>query len=341
MKRKAFTLIELLTVIVIISIVVGLLIHPSFLLPIVGWIFGLYRLFAGFAHEPCAVLCGLIAFLLLPLTLHFFVAPIAKRHNKIWTLRKSCLTSFIIVLLAAAGLAIISGFHEVVWLLFPKEPIIDISQLVSAPRRMQSVSNLKQLTIGTQNYAERYEQQLPSGSTVLENGQLGHSWITQLLPFCEQQTLYEKINTTKAWNDPQNVPVFKEQIRGYFVSPYFKHLPKEEQVDRNGFAQTDYSANQFVLPVGRSLKTNEITDGLSNTILLGEITQLFPAWGSPLNGRDPQLGINRSPYGFGSKHYGGMNFSHCDGSVHFYSETTNPKILEALTHPDDNQKPEM
>ncbi|MDR2441774.1 MAG: DUF1559 domain-containing protein, partial [Planctomycetaceae bacterium] len=71
------------------------------------------------------------------------------------------------------------------------------------------------------------------------------------------------------------------------------------------------------------------------------ITQQLPAWGSPLNGRDPQLGINTSPYGFGSKHIGGMNFSYCDGSVHFYSETTDPKILEALTHPADNKKPNL
>ncbi|MDR2440604.1 MAG: DUF1559 domain-containing protein, partial [Planctomycetaceae bacterium] len=307
MKRNAFTLVELLVVIVIINLIVGLLVHPSFLLPIVGWIVGLYRLFAGLGHEPIAVLCGLIAFLLLPLTLHFFVAPIAKRHDKIWTFRKSCLTSFILVLIAVTGFALISGFHEVVWLLFPKEPIINPNR--SALFRMQSVNNLKQISIGVQNYAETYEQQLPFGSTVLENGQLGHGWMTQLLPFCEQQALYEKIDQTKAWNDPQNAPIFQKPIDSPFVSPYFKRLPKEEQVDRNGFAKTDYSANQFVLPVGRSLKMDEITDGLSNTILFGEITQQLPAWGSPLNGRDPQLGINTSPYGFGSKHIGGMNFS--------------------------------
>jgi prepilin-type N-terminal cleavage/methylation domain-containing protein len=339
-KRNAFTLIELLVVIAIIGtiIVIGPVICLGILFFLTfGWIWGFYHLFHGLEHEAIAVLCGLVAFLLLPVTLHFFVAPIAKRHNKIWTFHKSCLTSFIIVAFAGAGLAIISGFHEVVWLLHPKESLIEIPN--GATYRMRSNNNLKQLSIAVQNYSETYEQQLPFGSTVLENGQLGHGWMTQLLPFCEQQSVYEKIDMTKAWNDPQNAPVFREQFKrnDVFVSPYFKRLPQEEQFDRNGFAKTDYSANQFVLPVGRSLKTDEIADGLSNTVLFGEVTQNLPAWGSPLNGRDLRLGINSSPYGFGSKHLGGANFAHCDDSVHFHSEKTDPKILEALTNPADGQ----
>jgi prepilin-type N-terminal cleavage/methylation domain-containing protein len=335
-KRNAFTLVEFLVVIAIIGVLFALAgdFYNFFKFFVFGWFWGLCHLFYGLEHEPIAVLCGFVAFLLLPITLHFFVAPIAKRHDKIWTFRKSCLTSFIIVALAGAGLAIISGIHEVVWLLHPKEPLVNVS---GGTRDMRSYNNLKQLSIAVQNYSETYEQQLPFGSTVLENGQLGHGWITQLLPFCEQQSVYEKIDMTKSWNDPQNAPVFKEQLNGIFKSSYFD--PQDEQIDRNGFAKTDYSANQFVLPVGRSLKMDEITDGLSNTVLFGEITQNLPAWGSPLNGRDLRLGINSSPYGFGSKRYrgGGGQFVHCDGSVKFYSKTTDPKILEALANPANGQ----
>ncbi|MDR3197997.1 MAG: DUF1559 domain-containing protein [Planctomycetaceae bacterium] len=346
MKQKAFTLVELLVIISIIGVLIAL--GPGvgcgiFIALVLGWIGGLYHLLTGLQHEPVAVLIGLIAFLLLPVTLHFFVAPIAKRHNKIWTFRKSCLTSLMIVLFAGAGLAIISCVHNIVWLLYPKERLFDPPG-GSTLYQMQSSSKLKHLaTIGIHDYAETHEQQFPSGGTVLENGQLGHGWITQLLPFCEKQAVYEKIDQTKAWNDPQNVPVFKERLKGDFESPYFWRLPPEERIDGNGFFRTDYSANQFVLPVGRLLKRDEITDGLSNTILFGEVTQNLPAWGSPLNGRDPRLGINSSAYGFGSKHgFGsnagkGVNFSHCDGSVRFYSEATDPKILEALTFPNDGQ----
>jgi hypothetical protein len=300
MKRNAFTLVELLVILSIIGVLFALSGDPVnfFKYFVFGWVLGLYRLFCGLQHEPIAVLCGLVAFLLLPVTLHFFVAPIAKQNKKIWTFRKSCLTSFILVFTAGSGFAIISGIHEIVWLLHPKEPFFNvIGDAVNAARYARSSRHLRQLAIGVQNYSETYEQQLPFGGTVLENGQLGHSWTTQLLPFCGQQSVYEKIDQTKAWNDPQNAPIFRERLMDVFESSYFRLLPQDEQFDRNGFARTDYSANQFVLPVGRSLKVDEITDGLSNTVLFGEITQNLPAWGSPLNGRDLQLGINSSPYG--------------------------------------------
>ncbi|MDR2705736.1 MAG: DUF1559 domain-containing protein, partial [Planctomycetaceae bacterium] len=188
MKRNAFTFVELLVVISIIGIIIA--IGPGvclgiFFFLLFGWIWGLYDLFHGLEYDPFAVLCSFVAFLLLPITLHFFVAPIAKQNQKVWTFRKSCLTSFILVLIAGAGFAIISGIHEIVWLLHPKESLTEvIGGARGAARRMQSANNLKQLAIGVESYSETYNHQLPFGSTVLENGQLGHSWMTQLLPFC-------------------------------------------------------------------------------------------------------------------------------------------------------------
>ncbi|MBA3313630.1 MAG: DUF1559 domain-containing protein [Planctomycetota bacterium] len=57
------------------------------------------------------------------------------------------------------------------------------------------------------------------------------------------------------------------------------------------------------------------------------------AWADPTNVRDPALGINASPEGFGSPFKGGANVLMGDGSVRFVSEEIDRKVLAALATP--------
>ena len=78
----------------------------------------------------------------------------------------------------------------------------------------------------------------------------------------------------------------------------------------------------------------QITDGTSSTILLGTVGEQFKPWGHPANVRDPALGINRSPQGFGGPPgWNGAMFLMCDGSVKFLRDDTDLSVMKALATP--------
>ncbi|UUO04379.1 DUF1559 domain-containing protein [Blastopirellula sp. J2-11] len=111
----------------------------------------------------------------------------------------------------------------------------------------------------------------------------------------------------------------------------------------------------------KGLKARDFLDGLSNTFIVGEIAWDFgdeiEAWlgglspghtnamvsknlNYPLNSYryDPSLNFrDLNDISFGSMHPGGAHFAKTDGSVQFYSETTNLSILKALASRADQE----
>jgi prepilin-type processing-associated H-X9-DG protein len=86
----------------------------------------------------------------------------------------------------------------------------------------------------------------------------------------------------------------------------------------------------------QGMRTNvfQVKDGSSNTILFGTVTRNFKPWGHPANVRDPSLGVNRSPDGFGAPaNWDGAQFAFCDGSVRMLSSKTDPRVLKQLATP--------
>lgn len=71
----------------------------------------------------------------------------------------------------------------------------------------------------------------------------------------------------------------------------------------------------------------------SNTILAGEVGEGFKPWGDPTNLRDPGLGVNKVPGGFGGPLGSGANFVFMDGSVRFLRDTTSLEVLRRLSLP--------
>ena len=80
-----------------------------------------------------------------------------------------------------------------------------------AARRMQCSNNLKQIALPMHNYESTYRS-LPPAYTVDENGTPLHSWRTLLLPYMEQQALYQKIDLTKPWDHPENAAAYETRV---------------------------------------------------------------------------------------------------------------------------------
>jgi prepilin-type N-terminal cleavage/methylation domain-containing protein/prepilin-type processing-associated H-X9-DG protein len=111
----------------------------------------------------------------------------------------------------------------------------------------------------------------------------------------------------------------------------------------------DHANGMFYRSDGnRPLRFNQITDGLSNTFMLGEdmhsYNQHCGGWAYPnyvngtcaipLNYNDgPPSGLGNWPnrYSFHSQHTGGANFAYADASVHFITDSINIVTYQALS----------
>src|SRR6185437_14049928 len=142
------------------------------------------------------------------------------------------------------------------------------------------------------------------------------------------------IDFTLPWDHPRNEKYFK------CILPEFINgsLPSPPILDERGFGLSHYAANSRVMGGNKTMRLQDIHDGASNTLLVGEVNANFKPWGHPVNWRDPARGINRSPQGFGgSPSAGGAYFSMADGSVRFVSEGTPLAVLQALATPEGGE----
>lgn len=85
---------------------------------------------------------------------------------------------------------------------------------------MQNSNNLKNIGLAFLNYADAHGQLPPhrTGSEPDENGIYPHSWRVYLLPFLEQQALFEKIRLNEPWNSEWNRQ-FHDQMPSIFSNP--------------------------------------------------------------------------------------------------------------------------
>jgi hypothetical protein len=230
----------------------------------------------------------------------------------------------VVVLTFTAGIGAVGVTHQIGWLASSPEPIMERGVLRRIAARMASSNNLKQIGLAAHTYNDR-ARHLPPGATFDPNGRALHGWLTRLLPYVEQDNLFKQIDLSRPWDDPVNAPHFRAVVREY------RHPGAPEQDDQ-GWPLTHYALNVHLVNGGRPLRFDQLPRGTSNTLLAGEAHGDWKPWGHPIGWRDPALGINRSPAGFGSPagHRRPAVLLLADGSVRTVTNTTDPAFLELL-----------
>jgi len=207
-----------------------------------------------------------------------------------------------------------------------------------AARRSSCTSPAKQIALAMHYYHDQYKS-FPPAYTVDKSGKPLHSWRVLLLPYLEQQKLYDEIRLDEPWDSEHNSQ-FHSRVLQTFHCPSDKHrgarayLGKPFSKLRRDNLNCHYSVvigEETIFPGSQPVTINQISDGTSNTILIVE--RMFPiCWMDPTHEipfDDACLGINASIYGLGSGHDGGCNVALADGSVTFISEAIEPETLKA------------
>jgi hypothetical protein len=179
-------------------------------------------------------------------------------------------------------------------------------------------NRLKRLALAMHNYHDVYKQ-FPPAAIRDANGRPLLSWRVALLPFIEENTLYQQFHLDEPWDSPHNKPLIAK-------------LP-EVLSPRSATLRAEGKTTSLV-PVGKQtifgppegVAIREITDGTSNTILIVDVDEAHAVvWTKPddlnVDGVDAKQAV------FGTRK-DGVFCAFADGHV----QRVDPKITADLVH---------
>jgi prepilin-type processing-associated H-X9-DG protein len=189
-----------------------------------------------------------------------------------------------------------------------------------AASRAQCSNNLKQIALALQNY-EQAHKALPPAFTVDAQGRPLHSWRTLILPYLEQEPLYQTIDLAKPWNDPANAQALKTFV------PVFR-CP-EAAGPRNTTTYLAIVAPNGCLIPQMSRRLADITDPHDSTLIVIEAGEEHAApWMAPADA-DESVVMSLGPT-TKLHHAGGMNACFVDGHVTFLKASTPIEVRRTL-----------
>ncbi|GAA4422784.1 DUF1559 domain-containing protein [Bremerella cremea] len=249
-----------------------------------------------------------------------------------------------------------------------------VQQAREAARRINCNNNLKNLVIALHNHHDTYGYFPPGGEHTNDDNRQMWGWGARILPFVEQTSLYDRLEVSQqdlkvTLDDTSLRPLVQTRL-DVFICPSDpaghlmdggkmnggtgRHFSGDANIGTNfrlsksnyiaviGMYDVNHLKNNGILFRGSKTRLADVTDGTSNTFILGERNRRcaqgtwvgnrnLPGSGPqgadythgritrPLN--DPLNGTHQCIEGFASDHPGGALFAYADGSVHFIADT--------------------
>jgi hypothetical protein len=245
---------------------------------------------------------------------------------------------FVVCYFAACALAMLWGLHSrsIVWaeggtvmmivglVISCLMPAVNDTRTPS--RRSQCSNHLRQIGISLQNYHDTYGS-FPPVHIADSKGQPIHSWRVLILPFMEQQALYDRYRFDEPWDGPNNRKLHNEIMHVYCCPSCPKGQPKTD---------TSYVAvigPNTVWPGSKATKFTDLSDGTSNTIMVVETFNSGIHWMEPRDLHMTQMPLVVNPQqgqGISSDHPNVALAVFADGHTSALTSKTPPDILRRL-----------
>jgi len=239
------------------------------------------------------------------------------------TPKKSNTAVWVIVAVAGvAGMCCIGSF--LIALLLPA-----VQAAREAARQATCRNNLREIGLALHQYHDVYGC-LPPASLPDANGNPAHSWRVLLLPYLQQEELYNRYDFDEPWNGPNNSLLAAE------MPPVFRCPSEGSTVGAFNTSYVGVVGPGMVFDPTRVVRFANILDGTSHTIAVVESSGADGAgvhWMSP---HDPTLdqlnpNINGMPGpAIASDHVHKAHVLMADGSVHSFNDSMDSQALHEL-----------
>ncbi len=146
--------------------------------------------------------------------------------------------------------------------------------------------SLRQITLATLNYESAF-QRLPAHAIYSDSGEPLLSWRVAILPFLEQNNLYEQFHLDEPWDSPHNLTLL----------PLMPHIYAYDGVPNGMTNLLGASGPDSIFDLSdKGLRLGAVTDGTSNTILVVEANaDQAVEWSKPsdllVDAADPLKGL--------------------------------------------------
>jgi hypothetical protein len=182
--------------------------------------------------------------------------------------------------------------------------------------RARSQNNLKQIGLAIHNHHDATGG-LP-GNIASKDGKPLLSWRVAILPYIEENDLYKQFKLDEPWDSEHNKKLVEKMPKPF--------APVRGKAEKNTTFYTRLAGEGTLLNPKKKLTFANVTDGLSNTIMVVE-AETPVIWTKP---EDLEFDANKELPKFGGLFKGDFNALYGDGSVRYLKKDIDPKTLKAF-----------